>query len=90
MRVTPGFNPHPISRPGATPIGEEPVAATIVSILTRSHDRVQLANRDATDQADPVSILTRSHDRVQLLANGVDTGVRTVSILTRSHDRVQP
>ena len=38
------FNPHPISRPGATPASKAVrLNLLIVSILTRSHDRVQRA-----------------------------------------------
>ena len=37
------FNPHPISRPGATRLTRGDRLIFVVSILTRSHDRVQRA-----------------------------------------------
>ena len=60
-----GFNPHPISRPGATSLANMVRVLIEVSILTRSHDRVQHDEMRKKLRRISVSILTRSHDRVQ-------------------------
>jgi hypothetical protein len=64
--------------------------ATMVSILTRSADRVQLSFATPVVHLSTVSILTRSADRVQLRQPLLRGALAGVSILTRSADRVQP
>ena len=62
------FNPHPLRRAGATLrwsyLNQSPC---VVSILTRSEERVQLGYGLVVAKLRQVSILTRSEERVQLL-----------------------
>src|SRR3989344_2527837 len=59
------FNPHPLRGAGATGGMGATRTAEIVSILTRSEERVQRDRRDALAEDGGVSILTRSEERVQ-------------------------
>ena len=59
-----GFNPHPVRRPGATCNSTALVQSRLVSILTRSEDRVLRHRRLLLCRDQLVSILTRSEDRV--------------------------
>jgi hypothetical protein len=59
------FNPHPLRRAGATLVGTTKHHIGIVSILTRSEERVQPADHSPLATLVSVSILTRSEERVQ-------------------------
>ncbi len=62
------FNPHPVTGPGATRLGNPPQVIRAVSILTRSLDRVRRSVKQAVAlPTEDVSILTRSLDRVRLI-----------------------
>ena len=84
------FNPHPISRPGATMEPKAYSYCVIVSILTRSHDRVQ---PQAPSQSHRFPDGFNPHPISRPGATlGLPCGAgraNRVSILTRSHDRVQ-
>ena len=91
VHPSPRFNPHPISRPGATlEVQRDNFLGLTVSILTRSHDRVQhwwrepVPFNETAFQSSPD--LTTGCNLIEL-ANLITYAL--VSILTRSHDRVQ-
>ena len=85
------FNPHPVRRPDATWADHDLVSIVqVVSILTRSVDRMQLAEMHPLHPTIEVSILTRSVDRMQRAQRQLKSReARHVSILTRSVDRMQ-
>src|SRR5438105_4909108 len=67
MTVSPGFNPHPASRPGAPRIAFALASDEDVSTLTRPDDRVRPTPLRCHPHRPLVSTLTRPHDRVRLI-----------------------
>src|SRR3989344_3618491 len=85
------FQSSPAPRSGCNSLRETwwPFA-NLVSILTRSEERVQRDNSISRRARIDVSILTRSEERGQLKMWLRNTAKRIVSILPRSEERVQP
>ncbi len=82
------FNPHPLQRAGATPPVPRRKRGEVVSILTRSKERVLPSPVAGVRAIKKVSILTRSKERVLRPGPGPDYNSVFVSILTRSKERV--
>ena len=87
-----GFNPHPILRPGATARHRHVLAGHhVVSILTRSCDRVRPASAaPGGPSSAPFQSSPDPATGCDLQPSGVRRKPVAVSILTRSCDRVRP